>query len=345
MFRKVFTAAFILFIFLTGCSGKKTDNNAVKSEPAEILPRLKRLAVVGMANEKAGLYEYTFRDKKISPFWLNPDEGVVELSYSKDMKTAFILTAKDYGRSGTFPYIDDAKIYMLSGDSNKVSFIESVGNGIQVFMLWNTDNTFKIILNSFDQTIPNYVNQHTQIFNTFGKILFDEVKTYDITKNGYPKPADVRNNFKSPDGVYSLAISAPADSSIYLLSRSSKKKILLVKTGKKLNQAEWSPDGKFLIFSLINILPENKTQYEKLPDTPSLFVYSIKEKKILTSFSGSGFNDFYVVNNFLIYDNYFEANSSIKIINYKTLKSYDRIVIKGGCGLRNIPQIPDYGAQ
>ncbi len=343
MLEKCLIAIFSVTLFLSGCSEKKTNYNTAANNPAGKLPIVKNLLVTGIYGYRAGLYEYNFKNKKLSLFWSKENESVVNLSYSKDMKTAFFLTAGDYGKTGAFPFIKDARLYLFNADSNKISMIEKIGSGIQVFMVWGTDNTFKVMLNSLDLTVATYVNQHTQIFNTFGKKLFDEIKTYDITREGYPKPAEVQSGFKSPEGKYYLTVTADSSLySVYLVFRSIQKKTLLVTTDQKLNQAVWVRGNNYLVFSTLNISAGNKTIYGNSPVTSSLYIYSLKSRRILKQWNGGGLKNFYVLNNFLLFDDGFAENSSINIFNLNTFKSYDSINIKKGCGLKNIPRIPDY---
>ena len=343
MLKKSLSVVFIFLFVFPGCSGKKTDQNAAAGKSANSLPVVKNLLLVGINGYRAGLYEYNFNKKKLSLFWSDKNESVVDLSYSLDMQKAYILTARDYGKTGALPFIKDAKLYLFDSDSNKIDLIEKIGSGVQVFMRWGTDNTFKVMLNSIDLIVATYINQRTQIFNTFGKKLFDEEKTYDITKEGYPKPSDNVNNFISPDKKYSLYEVPDSNmNSVYVLFRKMRKKTLLLKTARQLNRAEWSGRENYLVFSTLNISRGNKTLYSKDPETSSLYIYSMKSRRILKEWGGSGLKNFYVTDKFLIFDDGFAEKSSVNIFNLTNFKPYDTIKIKKGCGLQNIPRIPDY---
>ena len=113
---------------------------------------------------------------------------------------------------------------------------------------------------------------------------------------------------------------------------------------QKLNQIEWTPENKYLIFSTINITPRNNTLYSKKPETAKIFIYSIPDKKIIKEWNGGGFKNFILLKDLLIFDDGFSKKSSIKIFDLKTLQITNSIRIKGGCGIRNIPSIPDYSA-
>lgn len=342
MFRKGAVVFLIISLIFSGCSQKKNEiNNKNDANYAEGIS-LKSFLFVGMIGKRPGLYKYNLLTNKYSPFWDSQNESVLDLSCSKDLKTAFFLTAESYGRQGDFPFVKDVKVYLIDLESSRVQFVESIGSGVQVFTAWGTDNTFKVILNSFDSTIVNYINQRTQIFNIYGKTLFDEEKTFDFTKEGYPKPPEIEGNYISSSDNYSIEIAdSSGKSKIFFKRNSSAKKFLIVAGFQNLNQLYWSPDKKYIFLSTINISLSNTIE-KKEPNTSKLLIYSINNNKIIKSWEGEGFKNFFVTENFLIFDDGIDNNSNINIYNYKELKLIRRIEIKGGCGLRNIPTILDY---
>ncbi len=340
----------ILFpLILSGCykgkQGKNLNKNKMdlSADPLNA-PSLQNFLFVGTIDNKAGLYKYNIKEKKYTKFWSNGSQNVVELSYSKDMKTAFFLTARHYGKRGVFPYITDVKLYLSSSDSSNVSLLKKIGSGMQVFTKWGMDNTYKVILNSFDKTIANYVHQHVQIFNMFGKELLDKTNTYNIVKDGYPKPPGIIINKVSPDKKYFLSSAGKDTISIFINNPGNGNNVFIVKGTQKLNQLRWVGEDKSVVFTTINITPNNNTLYKKKPETSKLFIYSIQSKKVIKQWNGGGVKNFFIYGKTLVFDNGFDNNSSIYIYNLNKNKMIDSVKIKGGCGLKNIPQIPDYSA-
>ena len=47
---------------------------------------------------------------------------------------------------------------------------------------------------------------------------------------------------------------------------------------------------------------------------------------------------------YLIFDDGFNVRSQLIIFNFRSGQIIDSVNISGGCGLKNIPMIPDYGA-
>ncbi len=343
MFKVRFLLPLILLL-LSGCGEKirktaepvKTGKNTVTIKKE----KFSRFIFVGMADQKAGLYEYNVPGKKHKEFWSNYNEQVVELSYSPDMRSAFFLTAGHLGKKSVLPYITRVRLYLIDLDSLKVKFIKNFGDGVQVFTQWENNNNFKVIVNSIDTIVATYINQQTFIYNTFGKEQLNEVQTYDLTTTGYPKPYRNKTNYTSPDGRFKL-INKNADSTkVYLADRRKNKTDFIITNDQQLNQFFWSDDGKYLIFSTIDISADNKTLNTKEPLTSGLYVYNIQQKKIVKEWEGDGIKNFFIKNDLLIFDNGFDENSSISIFNYMTLKIIDVIKVRGGCGLRNIPELP-----
>jgi hypothetical protein len=74
-----------------------------------------------------------------------------------------------------------------------------------------------------------------------------------------------------------------------------------------------------------------------------LIIYSLEHNEILKMWEGIGMKNYFVSGNLLIFDDGFGKDSFIIIYNLETRKTFAEIKIKDGCGLRNIPKIPDYG--
>ncbi len=340
---------FLALLFFSGCANQNdnntkelntSENSAYKNQQT----KTGNFYFVGYINERPGIYKYDINRNTYSGFWSNENESIVELSHSPKGNRIFFLTAKDFGKAGVFPFIHNVKLYLLDQDSSKVNFVKSIGSGLQVFTAWETDNTFRVIINSFDKTVANYVNQHTLIYSEFGRKLVDETKTFDITKEGYPQPPVVKRKTKSPYGEYLVAANDSQLTSIYLKNISNNKFYFIAKGDQKLNQINWMPDNKYVIISTLNISPRNNTLYNKQPETSRIFLYSISDKKIIKEWDGGGVKNFILLNGMLIFDDGFSNKSSINIFNLNTLQMIKSIHVLGGCGIRNIPTIPDYSA-
>jgi hypothetical protein len=337
-----------LFVFIIGCrekqqkppelsQGKKIEQ-VVKSE------KFDSFLFVGVIVHKPGIYRFDVIKKKRIDFWSNYNEQVVELSYSPDRKSAFFLTAGHFGKRSFLPYITRVRLYLIDISTYKVKFIKNLGNGVQVFTQWDSNNNFKVIINRADKIVPTYINQQTCIYNLFGKELLNEIQTYDLTKSPYPRPPRNKVNYNSPGGNYRLVNQAADSTNVFIEDKQKNTINFITSSSQQLNEFAWSYDENYLIFSTIDITVGNKTLSSKEPATSSLYIYNIQQNKIVNEWEGNGVKNFFIKDDFLIFDNGFEQKSSITIINYRTLKVYDVIKLWSGCGLRDIPELPDLKA-
>ena len=309
-------------LFFLSCNEK---NNALKGTENKGANDLNDFLFVGMINENPGLYKYNFDNSEYNSFWSDNKEKVVDLSYSEGKKNVFFITARNFMRSGAFPFIKNVRLYLINPETKKADFLEELGSGLQVFSHWEDENTFRIIINSFDNTIANYVNHRIMLFNIYGKKLEDKTAIFDITKQGYPQLQDRKINFISPGKKYLIE---NRDTEVYLIGNETEE--LITKTSQQVRQIEWFDN--FLFLSSIGIIP----------GTSKLIIYSLEKKNILKLWEGTGVKNFFLTNDLIVFDKGFGNDSHITIYDYINQKMIDEIIIDGGCGLRNITRIPEY---
>ena len=344
---KIKLILFTLVIVLAGC-GKKNDrpaeNKSAQKDTTVVVKEEKHsgsFIFVGMIEHKPGLYRYNFATKKYEQFWSNYNEQVVELSYSPDKKSLFFLTAGHFGKKSLFPYITRVKLYQVYPDSSKVRFVKRIGDGIQVFTQWEDNNNFKVIINRIDEIVATHIYQQTYIYNVFGKEVLNEKEIFDITKSGYPRPKHKPENFNSPSGRYTLLNESKDTTQTYLVDLKKDDKYFITANEQLLNKFSWPMNEKYLVFSTVNLLADNQKAKSKVPETSTLILYNTAQHNIVKEWGGSGVKNFFICDDLLIFDNGFLDNSSITIFDLRNLQPYDEIKIKRGCGLRNIPEIPN----
>ena len=176
------------------------------------------------------------------------------------------------------------------------------------------------------------------LFNIYGKKLEDVTEIFDIIKQGYPQTPEKKIDYISPDREYSIESKGEDSIAVYLKENETEK--LIIKSSQQIKRVEWEND--LLLLSTINMKPDNESLYTKNSETSKLIIYSLEYIEILRMWEGSGIKNFFAAGDFLVFDDGFERSSRIIIYNLKNKKIYDEIKTEGGCGLRNIPQIPDY---
>jgi hypothetical protein len=348
MYRIFFIFLTAAIIFIAGCStnnsNRKSGQNDTTGNPAsKMLLNLNEFYFVGMYGKDPAIYKFISksrqngtREKNFSKFWSKKDEKVVKLSYSPDKKSIFFLTADDFGKKDVLPFINGIKLYSINPDSSKVKFIKKIGSGLQVFTIWGQDNTFRIILNSFDRNSADFVNQQTFIINETGKLVNTYSKKFNILKEGYPQIVEKSSITSSPGSKYSIFAVDSTQTYIYFQSNSDGKEELITSTNQRLAQADWSPDEKYLIFSTINTSKKSKYLNDGILNKSKIFIYSTNKKELINTFELGGIKSFFITGDLFIFDNGIQKNSFIEIINYKTLERFYSIHLKDGCGLKSI---------
>ncbi len=313
------------------------------SQEPQVIRTFNSFVFVGMIDRQPGLYKYSAAHNTYSKFWNSSEEKVVELSYSDDHSSAFFLTASKEGKEGIFPFIKNARLYVLPDSASSPVFVEEIGSGLQVFSRWESETVFRIVINSWDKKVSTYINQKTIIYNTYGRILQEQKKTFDITTDGYPRLPDVKPDSLSPSGTFVISYKEESPDSIVLIQRKNKNRFLVAKINKPVNEIAWSDDRNFLFVSTLDITPANTSIFSGSPRTSSLYAYSVNEKKLVKGWTGGGDKNFFTISDFLIFDDGFGRNSSIYIYNFQENKITKQIKVSGGCGLRKIPEIPKFG--
>ncbi|HSD62218.1 MAG TPA: hypothetical protein VLB50_00410 [Ignavibacteriaceae bacterium] len=334
----IFIIVLILPFLIVSCDRKE-------KEEAEKIPERKfnSFIFVGMIKEKPGLYKYNTADKTYSSYWSSTDEEVVDFSASENQSSAFFITASKTGKEGIFPFIKDAKLYVISDDLSEPVFVFNIGSGLQIFSRWESELVFRIVINYWDKKVSTFINQTTIIFNTYGRNLQEESKIYDIIKDGYPRLPKIEPDLQSPSRQYRISYKGGIPDSVLLIRENDKTSFFITQTEKPVNEISWSDQRDFIIISTLDASPANTSIFTGNPNTSALYIYSVEKKELVNKWSGAGLKNFFTINDFVIFDDGFGRNSSIYIYNLQNNKVVKHITVKNGCGLRNIPEITGIG--
>lgn len=345
MVRIGFNFSFIILFFASvfcGCSNKNSNYKNGNGSDIKIKNSSEQFSsflFVGIIGKNPGLYKFDINKRHTSQVWSNSKEKVIELSYSENKKFAFFLTAESIDRLGVFPYLTNVRLYLIDAYSSDVSFIKNLGNGLQVFTSWESNTAFKIIFNCPDKKVVTFIDQKIEFYNVFGKELSSQVKIFDLTKDGYPKPAIKDNQYYSFGKDYKIYFT-DSTKIISIVQNLHPENNLFISSDQKLGYSEYSNESKYLFFSTTNLSPVDSGLSNGNTEESGIYIYSTKENKIVKNWIGNGIKDFLIVNDYLIFNDGLQKDSEIKIIKINSQKDFFIIKLKGGCGLRNIPQIP-----
>lgn len=326
-----------VIILLISCSDDKPDQHMFdfkeKKDGSE-LPLADKFYFVGETELNPGVYRYNFKTKKSNLIWNSRTEKVIDLVSYSDLEKTFFITAFRYGMAGSFPFVEDAKLYRINPESGRGEFIKDLGDAIQIYCYWTDEANFNIVINSFDPKVNTYVIQNYQLYNEFGKLLSDRSETSDLFISGYPKFVMKEKTTDSPDNRFRVF---NIGDSVFIRDKNTGTKNFIKLTNHSLNEVKWIEERSLVIFSTIDTSSPDKT---RVPETGSLNIFDLSKMQLVSSDSGKSLYRFALTGEFLIFDSGLEWNSKIGIISLNNLEYYDTINIKGGCGLRNIPQIP-----
>ncbi len=331
---------FTLILISFAC-GKQAEKVIVPvEEELKLTNDLKHFLFVANSGKKNSLYKYDFEKDTAKLFWFSERESVVNLSYSPNKKNAFFITATTYGKRGVFPFIRFIKVYHYDYETNTITKIKNLKHGVQLVTVWNNDQLFEITLNSIDSTVANYIIQTKTLFSANGKEVAQTKKIFDLLTDGYPPLPKQGFILSSPNEKYFFEVN---EEKIARVRKNGERWEEIFSLAKPLSDIAWSNNDRYLIFSTLDVSPSNETLYDAEPNTSELYVYDCEENKMIMKNLGSGFRNFLLLGNLLIFDKNF-ANKAVIIIydlNERTEKS---ITTKNGCGIKYFPEVPDYDA-
>ena len=318
-----------------GCDKRLDDKTVPEIVPDTIASGTTNYFLfVGKWYGKAGIYKYDLTTKKHETVWWHPRENVKLLISKTEFKPAFFFTLRRAGYKGGFPFFEKVKIYRISKDLTKTDFIYKIEDGMQITARWNDDENLEVIFTEIDKTDPTYINKHIKTFDSYGKLINDEVEVFHLVSDGFPELLPERNPTVSESGRYGISI---AGDSVYLKTADNDSLKFITYTKHELKKIGWDNYERFVFISTLDM--ENETIRTGKPETSELFVYSIVKDSVVASWMGAGIKNFITIDSLVVFDNGFGKNSSIFIYNYLIEELYSELKIKGECGLFYIPEM------
>ncbi len=325
---------FLLFTVFNGCNELREEKTVPEEKKdTTITERINHFLFVGKWYGKAGIYKYDLMSKKYETVWWHPRENVNLLVSRTELKPAFFLTVRKTGFKGNFPFFEKVKIYRISKDLSSTEFIYEINDGMQITARWNDDENLEVVFTSIDKTDPSYINRHIKTFDSYGKLINDEIDIFNLITDGFPELLPRRNPTVSESGKYGISV---IGDSVFLKTAGSDSLKLVTSITHSLNKINWSYNEKFIFISTLDL--ENESIKTRKPETSELFVYSVAEDSIVASWKGGGVKNFFTIDSLIVFDNGFSRNSSINIYNYFNKELISELKINGECGLYFIPE-------
>lgn len=329
----------ILFNFIS-CNELKKH---ASENPADTIPGKVETGVaekndyflfVGNYFGKPSVYRYDIQKKKYKVRWNDYKESVVLLLSEPSRPVSFFLTARGYGKKENHSYVNRLKLYRFIAKSDEIIFVDEIGSGIQFTADWNDMGNIQIQLTAVDKTVASFINKFNKVYDNYGRMITDEMQTFDMTKEGYPELITQRSSTISPSGKFGLSIYGD---SLFIKMAKSEDRNFIGLIAQNIHDVSWNYNESFVFISTLNL--QSKTKKNKILQTSELFSYDIKNKILNGYWDGSGIKNYEVLNRYLIFDNDFGSKAAICVYDYSVSDSLALIKIYDGCGLKLIPKL------
>jgi len=334
--RKITLLLIPVFVLLLtgGCNNKKkvSDSENTDTLANSLTESFSKFPFVGMAYGNPSIYVYDFATKKIRLLWYHPYDFVIALSTNYQTNVSFFVTARKIEKKADIPSIKKIKLFRINSSCNSTGPVSGIGSGIQIYAHWNDDGNFEIIHTEVDKKIASNVNRYTKVYSSSGSLIDDNIEIFDIIKDGYPELTGKPMSTISVSGKYGVTL---ISDSVFFRSvdDDSLKFITMVKG--KLKDIKWSVDEKFIFFTTFIDLKSSGSG--KLNDSTGLFIYNDFEDLLTVKWISPGRKYFFILNNYLIFEDGFGSKSVIRIYDFRKAEMFDIISLSGGAGLINIP--------
>ncbi|MCZ6703438.1 MAG: hypothetical protein O6940_10410 [Ignavibacteria bacterium] len=317
---------------LISCGERTNDNykpeNYHYALDSSVSTTVDHLFFVGMYGGQSGVYKFEFSNNEYKIFWYSPKEAVVNLLYSDDLKNAFFLTVKKIGISKGVSFIRGIKLYRLDTELSEVELISELGDAVQILAQW-VETNYNFQLTRFDLKIASYIKKIDQIFSPFGKLLNENVETFDFINDGYPQFDIQQVSLISPSGNFGIT---QVNDSIFLNIGSSGQNVYIDSTAETLRNIKWSYDENYVFFASG---AENSGNISNT--VHSIYVYNVADKKLVMKWSSKSRKNFILANDLLLFNDSFLNHPIIVLYNFLKEEEVGEIKIRGGCGLTGIP--------
>ena len=286
------------------------------------------LFFVGKYGGQSGVYKFEFNNNEHKILWYTPEETVVNLLYSDDLKYVFFLTVKKIGISEGVSFIRGSKLYRLDTELSEVELISELGDAVQIFAQWVGMN-YNIQFTRFDLKIASYIKKINQIYSPFGKLLSENVETLNYINDSYPQFDIQKVSLISPSGNFGIT---QVKDSIFLKIGGVGQNVYIDSTAETLRNIKWSYDENYVFFTSGTETTGNVTN-----PAYSIYIYNVADKKLVKKWNSKSGKNFILVNDLLLFDDSYLNQSMIVLYNFLKEEEVGEIKMRGGCGLTGIP--------
>jgi hypothetical protein len=303
---KTFILFIVLSTFIFGC-----DRKVKKIPIAHSLSSDEYVYFISQRDSLPSIYGISLNDYKIEKILPDTFAGVWEIKFSPLGNVALFKTADFEGTVGAgFFSIKNPRIYLFDITTGEVALLKTFDDSWSVKIRWLNADTVEVYrISGGYQTGENF-KLEIYGFDSAGDLLYKREKEYDWRKGEFPEEVlDLKLN--APDGKRSVEIkddSLLGVKRIYFLD--GFKRFEIFETKWKIEQLEWSSDGMYFVFRVVNITPE--VVERKSVKTGEIYFFDVEKRNLYKISSGSGFFNFrFIDDTRIIFDKGFENDAEI----------------------------------
>ncbi len=328
-----------LLLFAYGCEKKvkKIPITQSTSSPGT------NVYYISQEDSVPSIYVMNLVDQKVEKVLPDTFGAVREIKFSPSGDVAFFKTADFEGTVGAgFHFIKNPKIYLFDIADGSVALLKSFEDSWSVKMRWLNDDTVEVYrISGGYQTGENFKLEIYK-FDRDGNMLNVKKGEYDWRKGEFPE--DVLDlKLDSPDGKFKVEIKEEPTLGLKRIFLSGDFKFEIFETKWKIEQLEWSEDGRYLVFKVVNITPEVFERRDVI--TGEIYYFDVGKRNLYKIASGRGLFNFRFINSTqIIFDKGFDDDSEIYLYDlYK--REMKRLTNNGHPdGVLGIPKIIGFEA-
>lgn len=274
---------------------------------------------------RPSLYNFNLLNREFKLIWSRWGRKVLSINRSNDRSSAFFITALSIKSNYSIPLINDARLYFYNADENNIEEVSFLGDGIQTYSYWESSDTFKVNFTYADSLKPQVIIQKILSFDKSGKMLKQTYRKFDLIKDGFPKPPQIKPTVVSPRGRFQIRSIKENDKSyIYIRDVIKNAELLLIDYRGILNSIVWTDDEKY---AFITIASNNN--YD-------MFIVDTENMRIRKKFTNLPDDNLLVHGNFLFFDEQINGFKNITIYDYVKNVVFYRIESLGNCSINSL---------
>lgn len=307
------------------------EDFTIYREAVEIEDLFNSFLFVGYYLNRASLYKYDLLEDEYYLVWSKWGKKITDLHYKEEEVNTFFTTGFQIGVEGGFPFITDVRLYMHNRINNDTKLLQKFGKGLSVSSTWDNE-LLDVSFVELDSLKTMSVYRKDYRYDPEGIMATQSVDEFDLLNDGLPNKLRGGISIDSPDDNYSLAYEEAEDTTtIGIIENVRGKENLVGKYKGRLKHAEWKKLRDEVLVSLI-------TESDTAETRTSIYIIDYHKYEIVDSIKTQGSGNFMVKGNLLFYDKGFGREAKIIIYDNDMRSTVDSILIRGGCGLTNIPQ-------